>query len=234
MRRRRGGVLVGVLIVALVAAVGLVWADRAARAKAEHQVAVALQERLRTAELPSVTMAGTPFLQQVAERRYRDVQLRAVGITGTPVPLAELQVHLDDVRTDERLTQAVAASLAGTARVAWGDVGALAKGLPVTWAPHDRVRVQYTAQVWGIDVPVDVTAKPSLDIASQTIVLREPEAVVAKVNLPKDLVDQLLASQVKPVPLPLPGSLQATGLQAREDGLVLQVIGSDVDLTRLA
>lgn len=225
--------LIVVFVLVLLIAGGLFVGDRVARSQAQERVATSLQQTFGTAEKPQVTMGGVPFLTQLMGNRYQQIDLVADGISTTEVPIKHLTAKLTDVDAAKDMSTVVAKNASGQATVAWDEVSKKANNLPIQFVEPDRVKVDYTAAVMGIKVQAVVTAKPSVDAANSTVVLSEPQMTIASVNIPADMTKGLLDTLVKPLPIPLPSTLKATGGKATADGMVIDFAGENVDLAKL-
>ena len=89
------GVIVVAIVVALLAVVLI--ADRVAVIRAQDRLARQVQDRGFSVK-PHVTIAGFPFLTQVAARRLNKVVIRAAGKKLGPVEVRQLDLTLHGIR----------------------------------------------------------------------------------------------------------------------------------------
>ncbi len=127
-------------LVAFLAA--LLIADRAARIYAEDRVARQIGDR-GFATKPQVSIAGFPFLTQVAARRLNKVVVSAGGRKLGPVEVKRLDVTLYGIRVSSSYHVRTASQLSGTALIGFpglAGVGGL-PGLTVAADGPDQVKI---------------------------------------------------------------------------------------------
>jgi hypothetical protein len=133
-------VIVVTLVVALPAI--LLIADRVAVTYTEDRVATRIEDRgFRTK--PQVTIAGFPFLTQVAARRLNKVVISAAGKKLGPVEVKRLDVTLYEVRANSSRNGSTAARLSGTALIGFAGLAGVAglPGLTVSADGPDRLKI---------------------------------------------------------------------------------------------
>jgi hypothetical protein len=133
-----------VIVVALVVALPaiLLIADRVAVTYTEDRVATRIEDRgFRTK--PQVTIAGFPFLTQVAARRLNKVVISAAGKKLGPVEVKRLDVTLYEVRANSSRNGSTAARLSGTALIGFAGLAGVAglPGLTVSADGPDRLKI---------------------------------------------------------------------------------------------
>jgi LmeA-like phospholipid-binding len=133
-----------VIVVALVVALPaiLLIADRVAVSYTEDRVATRIEDRgFRTK--PQVTIAGFPFLTQVAARRLNKVVISAAGKKLGPVEVKRLDVTLYEVRANSSRNGSTAARLSGTALIGFAGLAGVAglPGLTVSADGPDRLKI---------------------------------------------------------------------------------------------
>jgi hypothetical protein len=106
---------VAAVVVALLAA--LLIADRVAVIHAQGRIAARLGDRGFAAR-PQVTIAGFPFLTQLAARRLDKVVISAAGKKLGPVEVRRLDVTLHGIRARPGCDGRTASRLSGSARLA--------------------------------------------------------------------------------------------------------------------
>lgn len=220
--------------VALVIGLGVVvggaaWADGVARSGAEDDLARTLLTQVDGLETePDVVIEGVPFLTQVAAGQLESVRISADSVTVQGLPLHDVVVHLEGVRTDGPTT-ARTATLAGSARTA--DLGGLLS-FDADLAVEDG-RLVASTTVLGL--PVSVRVVPRADgraVAADVESISLAGAVVDAADLPGPLADRV---QGVSVPLDgLPPGLELTEVTVTPTGLDLAAAGTDVTLPAAA
>lgn len=219
------------IVVAVILLAGLGFGDGLARRTAQNQIAVAMQEYLKTPERPEVTIHGIPFLTQLLSNTYSQVTVSATDL-GTEVPLKKLDAELKNVKTDRTFSSVVAGTLTGSGAVSWAAIQQVS-GLPLNYSAPDKFELAYTMDFLGQPMTATVTAKPLLNVAQQTISLTELKVEIAGYTLPASWTTQL-TNLALPFPVPLPKTLRATSLTVAQDLITLGVAGENVDVTALA
>jgi hypothetical protein len=239
MARRRGSSaavgFVVVLVVAVLVALGLFFADRYAANRVEREAAGRLQSELDTPVAPSVDVEGWPFLTQVVGRHVRSVHVVAddLGTGGSStVPVAHADLVLTDITSDDWFQTMTARHAEGTARLDYADLGSVA-GAPLTYTGNGRVQVRSSTSLAGLTIEATVTGTPQLDAGSQSITLGDPDVRVAGLDLPGATGDALVRTLVKPIPVSgLPFGLRLRSMAPADDGLHVGLQGDGLQLTR--
>lgn len=105
-RRRRGRLLVWLLLAVLFLAVVLVVVDRIAVKVVEHRLAARIQTSQQFSARPDVTIHGFPFLTQVLAGKYGHVTLQArspITEQGVELTNADVEMHGVTVKTSDAL-----------------------------------------------------------------------------------------------------------------------------------
>lgn len=230
-RRRRPGRPIALLLVAVLVLGGLIAADRIALTQVEQSVARTLQGQMQLTGQPEVSIHGFPFLTQVVVNRFSQVDLTGTGITaGTterPLLVERMTLQLRDVVTARRYQQITAGQLDGTAYVRWAEISRQV-GSPVTPEAGGRVRVDFTADLYGQQADLEMSARPVLEVATQEVRLVEPRVIIAGFQVPDAVVERIAAEYVPAVPIVLPLSLQASSLIIAPEHLELGLDATDV------
>lgn len=225
---------IGLLVVALALAgigAGLVFGlDGRWRAEAERQVSAQLRDAVPFTVQPTVGIEGYPFLWHAATRRFPAVRVQGAEMPlalggGTTLPFYEVDATLRDVSFDE--AQVRGASLAGTGRLAYDDVGRLADAR-VTHAGGDRVAFERRLSVQGLNLEVRLTGVPAWNAERQTLSIAQGQLDVAGVRLPDQATDALMDRMVQPIAAPLPLGLRLDAVRPTPEGLWADVSGADV------
>jgi hypothetical protein len=133
-----------VITVAILAAffAALLITDRVALTYATHRVARQIEDRGFPAK-PQVSIAGFPFLTQVAARRLTKVVVRAAGKKLGPAEVKRLDVTLYGIRVSSSYHLRTASELSGTALIGFAGLAGMAglPGLAVAADGPDRVKI---------------------------------------------------------------------------------------------
>ncbi|MFJ9629648.1 DUF2993 domain-containing protein [Streptomyces sp. NPDC101175] len=160
---RRRAIVAAVCLVALL--VGAVGVDRVAAARAESRTAEAFQNGMHTPQRPSVRVDGFPVLTQLARGSLRHVDITAHDIpasgTTRPLPVTELTVALDGLKTSGNADEARATSVDATAFLSYADMST-ALGTTVSQG-RTPGRVDVTV---GLPLVGDVTVSTKVSAAS--------------------------------------------------------------------
>jgi hypothetical protein len=237
--RRRGGsplaaLVVVVLLIALLAG-GLLFVDRYVRGRVERTTATQLQTELGTPEAPAVTIAGFPFLTQVAAGSIHSVHLVADQVgqaNDAPVVISHVDLDLTDVVSSDRFATMTVSHAEGTALLDYAEVRALAN-VPLNYVGGGRFRLDSSTTVLGQEIKAKITGGLALKVSDQTVTLTDPKVEVGDITLPEVAADALLKAVVKPVPIRgIPFGLRLTSIDARDDGLHAGVSGDDIPVHR--
>lgn len=223
------------MVVLVVLGAALFYADGYTQRRVETGVATDLQRQLGTPDPPVVDIEGAPFLTQVAARSVRTVRVMAqqVGLRSEQtLTVAQVDLVLSDVTTDDWFDTMTASHAEGTARIEYSVLQALA-GVPLTYVGDGRVEIVTTTTLFGRDVTARITGRPRLNVNGQTVTLADPEITVAGIDLPEFTAQALLRALLKPIPIGgLPLGLTVTGIDPRDDGIYATVVGDNLPLTR--
>ena len=236
--RRRHPVLrllaLAVPLLAIVAGAAVLGGNTLGRQWIEGLVRDRLAAETSLAAPPTVELRDRLVVWSVATQRFDEVHVVLPGLELKelgPGVRADVDLVLRNVTASERFTRYVAGSLTGSTRFSWAQVSAVV-GQQITPAAGGRVALSYAFTIAGVKVTAQVSAKPDLDPAG-ALFLADPQVVVAGVQVPSAMVKQIADSLVKPVPLGLPQGIRATRVTAATEGLLIDLSGTDVDVTAL-
>ena len=117
------------IVVIVVVLVGL---DFGAKAFAENKIASQIQSHGFAAK-PSVSIAGFPFLAQVATRDIDQITISSSNIKAGPVTVTSLTVVADSVKVNSSFNGGTTGPVHGTVRISLGALGnALSAAGPLT------------------------------------------------------------------------------------------------------
>ena len=207
-------VIVLAIVVALLAVVLI--ADRLAVIRAQDRLARQIQDQGFSVK-PHVTIAGFPFLTQVAARRLNKVVIRAAGKKLGPVKVKHLDLTVHGMRgTGNGRT---ASHLSGTALVGFAGLAGMAgmPGLTLAADGSDRVKITVgLGQVTGTATARVTRAGPS----GIRIV------VISAGGIPIALLGSLHNITV---PLPaLPLGMTIKGISVTSQGVLVHIAGQNV------
>jgi hypothetical protein len=213
-----------VLLVALFVAV-----DRIALHVAEDKAASTLQTSQHLNQEPDVSVAGFPFLTQLAAGEFDEVTITAKDIevgNGT-LQIASVDVHLHHVTIPRDASSVQARTAQAAGRITYAELSR-ALGVAVSNGGNGRL-----------------VAKPAVTIAGQTyhgtvsavvhatnnggITFRDPKVTAGSVSLP-DVVSRAFAAVFsKAISLAgLPFNVKVTGADVTSGGVVLRLAGSNL------
>lgn len=215
-------IVVAVLVVAVLAVLlaGLLVADRAALSYTQERVATQIQGRGFAAK-PQVTIAGFPFLTQMAGRRLNKVVVSAAGKKLGPVEVKRLDVTLYRVHLHPSDRSSTASRLSGTALVGFAGLAGVA-GLP--------------GLTVSADGPDQVKITADLGLVSGTATARVTRAgpggvriaVISAGGIPVAALGSL-----RDITLPLPALLPGTtieGVSVTGLGVLVHIAGQNVSI----
>src|SRR5262249_7062629 len=149
--RRCRPIVWGVIVVPILAGLlaGLLVADRVAVIHAQDRVAARLEGRGFPAK-PRVTIAGFPFLAQLAARRMKKVVISGVGKKLGPVEVKRLDVTVHGMRVSSSQHGRTASRLSGTALVGFAGLegGSGTPGCTFLQDRPDLVEISTSARAW--------------------------------------------------------------------------------------
>ncbi|MGO9727422.1 MAG: DUF2993 domain-containing protein [Streptosporangiaceae bacterium] len=128
-QRRRGRTWLTWIVVIVVVLVGL---DFGARAFAESRIASQIKSHGFPAR-PSVSIAGFPFLTQVAAREFHQITISSSDIKEGSITVTSLHVVADSVKVNSSFSGGTAGPVHGTVLISLGALGnALSAAGPLT------------------------------------------------------------------------------------------------------
>ena len=224
-----------VLIVAVLLVGALAGVDRLAVGYAESEAADRVTLGPARAGSTEIDIKGFPFLTQVADRRFDEVDVVVSGVETQAgkrkIRISRLSAALKDVTVDSDWAGAKARSVTGTALVSYEDL---------TKAADSNVSVAY-----GGNGKVKVTGSFRLPLIGRTMT----RSVVSTVTLVDGNTIRVRADQVPGEGIPgleelirsrtdfersigdLPQGMKLERIEAREDGVAIAVTGTNVALT---
>ncbi|MBW8806900.1 MAG: DUF2993 domain-containing protein [Catenulisporales bacterium] len=228
VRRRRWPLVLAIVL--LVLAGLFVAADRIAVGIAESQVAKRVQTSQDLAAKPSVTIAGFPFLTQLAAQKLDKVSMDARGVVRNGMRVSDLHVDLTGVTPTDNFKQAQVEHLTGTAFFSWADLQAAAstQGLDVTLSEGPDNTVRVTGPIPGLG---KVTLQSKLELGPDNrlkIIAAKVETSVPGVSgqIPRSLDFPIALGR-----LPMDLTLELNDLRTSSDGLRVSAKADHVTIT---
>ena len=247
-RKRRGRRLLTTLIVLLILlAVALVVTDRVAVSYAERtisdRVAEQVAEQKATSEKPDVTIKGVPFLTQVLDGNYQQIQIKLANFSGPAgndrtISTALLDVRADDVRAplDTLRTgsgDVVAGSVTGVGTIDYAQLAELIGQPGLRLAERDGKLIG-SAPLQALGQTFDVSGTASVEVKEGVVQVRFADVTAENLpNVPvvRSLVNayvQRLAVDLRVPELPLKLAVQK--VEPRPDGLRFTAGAREVSL----
>lgn len=231
-RRRLVALLVSLVLLVVVAAV----LDEVARRLVERQAATQLQQLAGTSQPIAVDIGGWPFVADVVTGTVPTATVTSPGLTfqrdGEDITVSDVRVDARDVRNLLHPQQAVAGTLDVYATASWAVVSQHGRAR-ITSAGGDRASFTGTVDLLGAQVAVSISAVPRIDPTTHRLVLSEPKATVAGVDLPTSALASAAESLARRISLPAPQGFTYQSVQATDGGLRVHLSGRDVPLTGL-
>ncbi|GAA1624360.1 LmeA family phospholipid-binding protein [Georgenia ruanii] len=223
MRRLFAVLLTLVLLVAVAVA-----ADRVAAGVAERAAATEIARQVDVAGTPDVTIAGFPFLTQLAARDLDDVRVRAEGVAAEGVELGDVDIRARGVGLAQPLT-ARTVRLTGTLRQP--DLQRLvdqATGMSLT---VDTGTDGVTLGTTVLGQPLELLAVP--EVSDGTLTLRPAGVTLGDKAVDVGTVRALLGANLLDVGIPLgdlPLGMTLAEVTPRDDGVRVTLTGQGVAL----
>ncbi|MEV4707804.1 DUF2993 domain-containing protein [Actinoplanes sp. NPDC049316] len=247
-RKRWGRRLLITLLVLLIIVVALLAvADRVAASYAERvigdRVAQQVADQQATSEKPDVTVEGVPFLTQVLDGKYQEIQIRLKDFSGPAgnnktIKMPLLDIHARDVTAPLDTIRSgngdiVAGTVTGAGTIDYPTLADLIgqKGLKVGEKDGKLVGsapIQALGQTWN------VSGTANLDIKDGVVQVRFADVTadgLPNVPLVRNLVDNYVKGLAYDLKVPaLPLGLKVQKVEPRPDGLVVTAGASNVAL----
>lgn len=229
------------LVVALVVLVVLaVAADRVGAVIAQHELAGQLKDRMRLRHEPSVKIHGIPFLTQVIDGKYTDIEITADGLDADKVSglSADVDLHGAQAAVGDLLSGKIDSlpvdRIDGTVTVPYGELARASgvAGLQVT-RTGDAVRVTVPTTLLGRQVTLSAQTHPTIvtDGTSTSIRIEADHVTADGAGLPSEVVAGLQNRTNFTIPLAgLQFGLQLRSIAVRDDGLRVSARATHVTL----
>ncbi|MBX9423874.1 MULTISPECIES: DUF2993 domain-containing protein [Streptomyces] len=219
------------LIVAVVLGGVLVGIDRLAVAYAESEASSRVKLSAARSESIDVDIKGFPFLTQVADKRFDEVDVKATGVTATAgsrrIRVGELTVALRDVTVTGDWAGAKAGSASGTALISYADLTAASdREATVAYGGDGKVKVTGGVTVMGRTLTRTVLSTVTV-VNGDTIRVRADEVPGEGIPGIEDLVRARTDFER---PIGLIAGMKVEKVEPRPEGLAVSVSGKDIVL----
>ncbi|MFF5787293.1 DUF2993 domain-containing protein [Streptomyces sp. NPDC012693] len=219
------------LIVAVVLGGVLVGIDRLAVAYAESEASSRVKLSAARSESIEVDIKGFPFLTQVADKRFDEVDVKATGVTATAgsrrIRVGELTVALRDVTVTGDWAGAKAGSASGTALISYADLTAASeREATVAYGGDGKVKVTGGVTVMGRTLTRTVLSTVTV-VNGDTIRVRADEVPGEGIPGIEDLVRARTDFER---PIGLIAGMKVEKVEPRPEGLAVSVSGKDIVL----
>ncbi|MFF0429420.1 DUF2993 domain-containing protein [Streptomyces sp. NPDC004520] len=219
------------LIVAVVLGGILVGIDRLAVSYAESEASSRVKLSGAPAESVEVDIKGFPFLTQVVDRRFDEVDVKAAGVRATAgdkdVRVGELTVALRDVTVTGDWAGAKAGSASGTALISYADLTAASdREATVAYGGNGKVKVTGSVKILGRSLTRSVLSTVTV-VNGDTLKVRADEVPGAGIPGVEELVRARTDFER---PIGLIAGMKVEKVEPRPDGLAVTVTGKDVAL----
>ncbi|MGW1512240.1 LmeA family phospholipid-binding protein [Streptomyces sp. NPDC002394] len=219
------------LIVAVVLGGILVGVDRLAVSYAESEASSRVKLSGAPAESVEVDIKGFPFLTQVVDRRFDEVDVKAAGVRATAgdkdVRVGELTVALRDVTVTGDWAGAKAGSASGTALISYADLTAASdREATVAYGGNGKVKVTGSVKILGRSLTRSVLSTVTV-VNGDTLKVRADEVPGAGIPGVEELVRARTDFER---PIGLIAGMKVEKVEPRPDGLAVTVTGKDVAL----
>ena len=221
-RRRRRWPWITLLVIVLV----LVGGDRAANAYTEDQMASQMQSSLALSGKPSVSIAGFPFLTQLAARTFNTVNVNASNETAGPggqLEIASLTATLHGMHI-HGLNSATVDQFTASALVtftALGKAGGIPQGIKLTSDGPNQIKA--TVDILGFSS--DATAKVT-QVGNNKINVK----VTDFGGVPADVLGSLTDFNIS-IPK-LPAGVKIQSISITQQGLRITATGTNTSLSQ--
>jgi DUF2993 family protein len=224
--RRWPWVLLGivVLLVALFVAV-----DRIALHLVEDKAASTLQTSQHLNQKPDVSVAGFPFLTQLAAGEFDEVTITAkhIEVGNGTLQIASVDVHLHHVTVPRDASSVRARTAQAAGRITYAELSR-ALGVSVSDGGNGRLVATPTVTIAGQTYHGTVSAVVHAT-NGDGITFGNPKVTAGSQRLPEVVSRALVGQFSKAISLAgLPFNVRVTGADVTNVGVVLRLVGSDL------
>ncbi|MFI8289576.1 DUF2993 domain-containing protein [Streptomyces sp. ms191] len=220
------------LIMAVVLGGILVGVDRLAVSYAESEAADRVRLGPARAGSTDVDIKGFPFLTQIMDKRFDEVDVTLTGVEATAggkkIRIGRMTAALRDVTLNGDYTSARAGSATGTALISYDDLAAAAdRDVVVAYGGNGKLKVTGGVRILGRTVTRSVVSTVTL-VDGDTIRVRADKVPLEGIPGIEDAIRQ--RTDFDREIGGLPAGMKLESVEAREDGVAIAVTGKDVVL----
>ncbi len=221
-RRRRGRGWIALFVTLVVLAVLFVVGDQVARAYAQNMIAARLQSSSGLSAKPSVTIAGFPFLTQLAAHDIRTIDISASDIQAGKLDISSIRATATGVHLNSGFSSATIDSISGTALVTFASL-------------------ENAAGVQGVTITADPAGGPNaanVDLGPLTATADVVQTGPSQITVRMAGLSGIAAALIGSLPgytinIPaLPAGLQVKGVSVSSQGVVIKVAAQDTTLSQ--
>ncbi|MGA5198666.1 DUF2993 domain-containing protein [Streptomyces exfoliatus] len=219
------------LIVAVVLGGVLVGIDRLAVAYAESEASGRVKLSAARTESIEVDIKGFPFLTQVADQRFDEIDVKATGVSATAgskrIRVGELTMALRDVTVTGDWAGAKAGSASGTALISYADLTAASdREATVAYGENGKVKVTGGVTVMGRTLTRTVLSTVTV-VNGDTIKVRADEVPGEGIPGIEEMVRERTDFER---PIGVIAGMKVEKVEPRPEGLAVTVSGRDIVL----
>ncbi|MFE7584273.1 DUF2993 domain-containing protein [Streptomyces gardneri] len=219
------------LIVAVVLGGVLIGIDRLAVAYAESEAASRVKLSGAQSDSVEVDIKGFPFLTQVMDKRFGEVEVVAKGVETTAgsrkVKISELTADLRDVTVTGDWAGARAGSASGTALISYADLTAASdREATVAYGGDGKLKVTGGVEIMGRTLTRSVLSTVTI-VNGDTIKVRADEVPGEGIPGVEELVRKRTDFER---PIGLIAGMKVEKVEATPEGLAVAVSGKDIAL----
>ncbi len=227
-------VLAVVLVVVVIAFLGV---DQVVKSRAQNQISEQVTARLGTQASVGVRIKDWPFLYSLARDRIGTADLSSGPTTlragSREVAVQAVQVRVHGLSPLGDSASASVTSADASVVIDWDTLSRLT-GVQLSLAGNNRVGADTTFSVFGTDVRASLVASLALSSADGQLALLDPNAQVAGVQVPPEIVTGAASRLKSRLVLPaLPAGLSYSGVSVDSRGATVTVHAGHVDIAQL-
>lgn len=233
---RRSGLscIVVLLLIAALLAVAAFVADRVLRDRVESQIETKLATVVSAEGLSAtVTDRFVPWslVRNRLDSGYVTAQRATITRDGRSITFDDLRVDFAGVTNARHPAEAVIADVSGSGLIDWTELSNQL-GIDLSYAGENRLGFTASADLYGQQVSFTVSGVPAVDAAG-AITISDAKADVNGVALPANIVQAVLSRLANQLRLPTLPDFGYSSIEVLENGVVIAVQGSDVEVSQL-
>lgn len=224
-------------VVVVVVVIALLVVDQFAKSRAQTQISGQMTTRLGTQTPVGVRIKDWPFLWSLARDRIGTADLSSGPTTlqagSREVAVQAVQIRVRGLSPLKDPASASVTSADASVVIDWATLSRLT-GVQLSLAGDNRVGADTTFSVFGTQVGARLVASLTLSGAGGQLTLQDPDAQVAGVQVPPEIVTGAASRLKSRLVLPaLPTGLSYSGLSVDSRGATVVVHAGHVDIAQL-